>query len=157
MDPSATGAGSAAEAKLTRFLIFEPLTEWEASQSGIKPGRGFKIVGYRDASGRDQADAHFYAGSTEPVECVPVSENAWKPRKHIPKIVQQATREPLAVNFAALPTASPSTLEARTAPDVEDADDSAPEDPAALEVDGLAVDGQDIDALADAELKEDAA
>lgn len=159
--PATTGAST--EAKLTRFLIFEPLPDEVCVQIGVPPGTGWKIVGYRDASDRDQAEGRFYTGVRQEVQCCPVSENAWKPRTHIPKIVQPARREPIPIDFAALPTTLlPATGDAVPPSDATGGSILPPAAGAAengsggLEVEGLAVDGADVDALADDELAADA-
>lgn len=111
-DTGASG-GSAAEAKaLTRFLMFEPFTDEECALVGIPPGTGWKIVGTRDADGRDSAETGFYKDVDVPVRCAPVSENAWKPRTTKPRVVQPRTRVPLELDLSGLPSsAAPSANE----------------------------------------------
>lgn len=135
-----------AEATPTRFIIFEPVDETNLL---------WRIAGSVLANGRDQAENYFYKGGTAEVVCAPVSEHAWQPRTHIPKVVQQARREPVVIDYGSLPTGAdplgpaPSSELAEPDPTVENLDPEGLDNPAA------AVDGVAVDALADAELAAD--
>lgn len=143
MDTPAAG-GSASEAKLTRFLMFEPTDE---------SGLNWRIVGVLDAGDRDGAETRYYKDTDEPVRCCPVSENAWKPRTTKPRVVQPRTRVPLEIDLSALPAAaSPATDGASAA--VEDGPGA--DDPGAVDIPRLNVDGPEL-VDADAELAGDAA
>lgn len=152
--PGAGTSPSAAAPKpklLTRFLMFEPQPDEVCIQIGAQPGTVWVIVGTIDADGRDAADARFYRDVEEVVECSPVSENAWKPRKTRPRQVVPRTREAIETDVTELPKTSP-----RAAATTGDAAPETEEEPPAddLEVPGLTLEGEDADAVAERELAE---